>query len=45
MPVETILATRGSEVATPDSAETISQAVTRMEGNGVGVLVIIDKAG
>ena len=32
MLVETILATRGSEVATPDSAETISQAVTRMEG-------------
>ena len=25
--------------------ETISQAVTRMEGNGIGALVIIDKAG
>ncbi len=45
MLVETILATKGSEVATADSAETISQAVTRVEGNGIGALVIIDKAG
>ena len=43
--VETILATKWSEVATANSAETISQAVTRVEGNGIGALVIIDKAG
>jgi CBS domain-containing protein len=45
MLVETILATKGSEVATADSVETVSQAVTRMEGNGIGALVIVDKAG
>lgn len=45
MLVETILATKGSEVATADSVETVSQAVTRMEGNGIGALVIVDKVG
>jgi len=45
MRVKTILATKGAEVATADSGGTISQAVTRMEGNGIGALVIIDKAG
>ena len=45
MLVETILATKGSEVATADANETVSQAVTRMEGNGIGALVIIDRAG
>ena len=45
MLVETILATKGSDVATADATETISQAVTRMEGNGIGALVIIDNAG
>ena len=45
MLVETILATKGSEVATADASETVSQAVTRMEGNGIGALVIIDRAG
>ncbi|MDA1327296.1 MAG: CBS domain-containing protein [Proteobacteria bacterium] len=45
MLVETILATKGSEVATAEPVETVSQAVTRMEGNGIGALVIVDKAG
>lgn len=43
--VETILASKGSEVTTADATETVSQAVTRMEGNGIGALVIIDRAG
>jgi CBS domain-containing protein len=45
MLVETILATKGSDVATAESAETVSQAVTRMEGNGIGALVITDLNG
>jgi CBS domain-containing protein len=45
MLVEAILSTKGSEVLTADSAETVSQAVTRLEGNGIGALVIIDQAG
>ncbi len=45
MLVETILASKGSEVATADAAENVSQAVTRLEANGIGALVIIDKAG
>ena len=43
--VENILATKGSKVATADSAETVSQAVTRMDANGIGALVIVDKSG
>lgn len=45
MLVETILATKGSDVLTADASETVSQAATRMEGNGVGALVIVDQAG
>ena len=40
--VETILAAKGSEVATANSTETVSQAVTRMDANGIGALVIVD---
>ena len=45
MLVETILATKGSEVTAADANETVSQAVTRMEGNGIGALLITDRAG
>ena len=45
MLVETILSTKGSEVMTADADETVSQAVTRLEGNGIGALVIVDQAG
>ena len=37
--VETILAAKGSEVATAISTKTVSQAVTRMEANGIGDVV------
>lgn len=42
MHVETILATKGSEVVTAQADETISQAATRLEGHGIGALVVID---
>jgi CBS domain-containing protein len=42
MLVENILATKGTEVATANATETVSQAVIRMEGIGIGALVIID---
>ena len=45
MLVENILTTKGSEVATAQASETISQAVTRMEGIGIGALVIVDDTG
>ena len=45
MLVETILATKGADVFTAQATETISQAVTRMEGNAIGALVIVDGAG
>ena len=44
MLVETILANKGSEVETATATETIAQAVTRMEGSGIGALVIVDQA-
>ena len=45
MLVEDILATKGTEVATAAATETVSQAVIRMEGIGIGALVIVDSAG
>jgi CBS domain-containing protein len=45
MLVETILATKGSEVTTAGASEVVSQAATRMEGNGIGALVIVDQGG
>ncbi len=45
MLVETILATKGSEVTTAGAADTVSQAVTRLEANGIGALVIVNEAG
>ena len=45
MLVETILSTKGLEVTTAGAAETVSQAVTRLEGGGIGALVIVDQAG
>ena len=45
MLVETILSTKGSEVTTADATETVAQAATRMEENGIGALVIVDAAG
>jgi CBS domain-containing protein len=45
MLVDAIIATKGSEVTTADAAETVSQAVTRLEANSIGALVIIDQAG
>jgi len=45
MLVDTILSTKGSEVTTADAAETVAQAATRMEENGIGALVIVDTAG
>jgi CBS domain-containing protein len=44
MLVEMILANKGSEVETATATETVAQAVTRMEGNGIGALVIVDQA-
>jgi len=45
MLVETILAAKGSAVTTAGADETVSQAVTRLEANDIGALVIIDQAG
>ncbi|MBT5050135.1 MAG: CBS domain-containing protein [Rhodospirillaceae bacterium] len=44
MHVETILATKGSDVVTVRDDETIAQAVTRLEGHGIGALVVVDGA-
>lgn len=45
MHVETILATKGPDVVTARADETISQAATRLEGHGIGALVVVDDAG
>lgn len=45
MLVETILASKGADVFTAQATETIAQAVTRMEANAIGALVIVDRAG
>ena len=45
MHVETILATKGSDVVTARPDDVISQAATRLEGHGIGALVVVDSAG
>lgn len=45
MLVETLLSNKGSDVMTADATETVSQAVTRLEGAGIGALVIVNESG
>lgn len=45
MHVETILATKGSDVVTTRADESIAQAATRLEGHGIGALVVVDNSG
>lgn len=45
MHVETILATKGPDVVTARADEAIAQAATRLEGHGIGALVVVDGSG
>jgi CBS domain-containing protein len=45
MHVQTILSTKGSDVVTASADETIAHAATRLEGHGIGALVVVDGSG
>ncbi len=45
MKLETILATKGPVVHTIEAAEGIDEAIRRLSGNDIGVLVVVDDGG
>ncbi len=45
MQVDTIIGTKGQDVVTARPDELVAQAATKLEGHGIGALVIIDDNG